>query len=213
MPSYRDGLSGQELVNRMSEYIVEILTYAYEKATPLVRYKPPPIGGFLTRTTLRHLAHAKRLYRTLVRTVEDESKPYVRAKLKVINKANRWRIRKDREAWELKRLHMCKERGNNFYKWMNDVTRTTSKIGPILSQDGKLKATDNEMAPELNDYLCNLMTPSTIHHINWDVKHKPKEYPRNGHPKPNGKFYYKTVYHSSPRRTSDARFRTKRYRH
>jgi hypothetical protein len=54
---------------------------------------------------------------------------------------------------------------------MNDVTRTTSKIGPILSQDGKLKATDNEMAPELNDYLCNLMTPSTIHHINWDVKH------------------------------------------
>ena len=82
----------------MSEYIVEILTYAYEKATPLVRYKHPPIGGFLTRTTLRHLAHARRLYRTLVRTVEDESKPYVRAKLKVINKANRWRTRKDREA-------------------------------------------------------------------------------------------------------------------
>ena len=72
-------------------------------------------------------------------------------------------------------MHMCKERENNFYKWMNDVTRTTSKIGPILSQDGKLKATDNEMAPELNDYLCNLMTPSTTHHINWDVKHEPKE--------------------------------------
>jgi hypothetical protein len=48
---------------------------------------------------------------------------------------------------------------------LNNVTRTTSKIGPILSPDGKLIATDNEMAPEFNDYLCDLMTPSTIHHI------------------------------------------------
>ena len=72
-------------------------------------------------------------------------------------------------------MHTSKERGNDFYKWMNDVTRTTSKIGPILSPDGKLKATDNEMAPEFNDYLCDLMTPSTIHRFDWDVKHKPKE--------------------------------------
>ena len=70
MPSHKDGLSGKELVNKISEYIVEKLTYAYEKATPLVRSKLPPIGGFLTRTTLRHLAHARRLYRTLVKTVD-----------------------------------------------------------------------------------------------------------------------------------------------
>ncbi len=111
------------------------LTYAYEKATPLVRSKLPPIGGFLTRTTLRHLAHARRLYRTLVKTVEDESRAHVRAKLKVINKANRWRIRQDREAWEMRRLHSSKKRGNDFYKWMNDSTRKTSKIGPVLTPD------------------------------------------------------------------------------
>ena len=70
MPSHKDGLSGKELVNKISEYIVEKLTYANKKTTPLVRSKLPPIGGFLTRTTLRHLAHARRLYRTLVKTVD-----------------------------------------------------------------------------------------------------------------------------------------------
>jgi hypothetical protein len=130
MLDFVEGLTSQERVNGMSNMIVYILTYAYQLVTPLVKYKPPPIGGFLTRETLRHLAHAKRLYRSLVRTVEDESKPYVKAKLKVINKANRWRIKKDRERWELKRLHLCKNRGTNFYKFMKDATQTTSKIGP-----------------------------------------------------------------------------------
>ena len=71
----------------------------------------------------------------------------MRAKLKVINKANRWRIRQDREAWEMRRLHTSKKRGNDFYKWMNDATRKTSKIGPVLTPDRNLKATDSEMAP------------------------------------------------------------------
>ena len=57
---------------------------------------------------------------------------------------------------------------------MKDATQTTSKIGPILDRDGKLKAKDSEMAPELNDFLCNQMTPSSDHNINWSVTHEPK---------------------------------------
>jgi hypothetical protein len=57
---------------------------------------------------------------------------------------------------------------------MKDATQTTSKIGPILDRDGKIKAKDSEMAPELNDFLCNQMTPSTDHNINWNVTYEPK---------------------------------------
>ena len=73
----KERLTGQELVNEMSTYIVNILKETYEKATPLVLSKPPPVGGFLSRTTIRQLAHAKRLYRTLVKTLEDEKKPRI----------------------------------------------------------------------------------------------------------------------------------------
>jgi hypothetical protein len=175
MPSHEDGLTNQELMNAILAYIVQILINAYEKATPLVKLKPPPIGGFLTRTTIRHLAHARRLYRSMIRRPEDESKPYIRAKLKLINKANRWRIRKDREAWEIRRLHTSKERGSDFYRYMNEVTRTTSTIGPILTPEGKLRSSDKGMASAFNDYLCNLMKPSTKHNIDWNKMYEPKE--------------------------------------
>ena len=85
----------------------------YEQATPLVPTKPPPVGGFLSKTTIRQLAHAKRLYRTLVKTPEDEKKPRIREKLKILNKSNKWLIRQDRIAWEFRRLHLSKERGDN----------------------------------------------------------------------------------------------------
>ena len=57
----------------------------------------------------------------MVKTPEDERKPYIREKLKLINKANRWRIRKDREAWEIRRLHTSKERGSDFYRYMKEL--------------------------------------------------------------------------------------------
>ena len=60
--SLKETLKGQELVNEMSTYIVNTLKELYEQATPSVLTKPPPVGGFLSRTTIRQLAHAKILY-------------------------------------------------------------------------------------------------------------------------------------------------------
>ena len=57
MPSEKDGLKGQELIDKMSTYIIDILTETYEKATPLVKCKPPPKGGYLSKSTIRHLKH------------------------------------------------------------------------------------------------------------------------------------------------------------
>ena len=82
----------------MSSYIIDILTTAYEKATPLVKCKPPPRGGYLSKATIRQLKHSKRLWRTLTRTQDDINRPEIKAKLKVLSKSNRWHIRKDREA-------------------------------------------------------------------------------------------------------------------
>ena len=36
MPSRRNGLRGQELIDKMSSYIIDILIKAYEDATPQV---------------------------------------------------------------------------------------------------------------------------------------------------------------------------------
>ena len=47
MPSRKDGLRGQDLIDKMSSYIIDILIKAYEDATPLVKCKPPPKGGYL----------------------------------------------------------------------------------------------------------------------------------------------------------------------
>ncbi len=133
------------------------------------------MGGFLSRTTIRQLAHAKRLYRTLVKAPEDEKKPRIREKLKILNKSNKWLIKQDRIAWELRRLHLSKERGNNFYRFMNEITRKTKTLGPILNGEGKLRTSDAGMAKAFNDYLCDLMKPSSTTKIDWDKPHEPKE--------------------------------------
>ena len=163
----------QGLLDKMSHHIITRLIALYEEATPLVLCKPPPASGFLSRTTVRHLAKAKRLYRFMVKKAGDEAKPHIKAKLRMINKANRWRVKKDRETWEIRRLHTSKGKGMDFYKWMNEITSTTQKIGPILTPDGKMKVTNKEMAPAFNDFLCDQMTPSSAHNINWDLPHDP----------------------------------------
>ena len=173
MPSTRDGLSGQDLIDKMSNYIVDILTKAYEKATPMTKVKPPPRGGYLSKATLRQLTPAKRLWRTLAKTREDEIKPHIRAKMKILNRSNRFLIRKDREAWDLRCLHLAPNREMNFYKFMNAITYKTKTLGPIIS-DGKLRSSDNEMAEAFNDFLCNIMTPSSTYSVDWDKNHEPK---------------------------------------
>jgi len=168
-------LNGQALVDEMSTYIVNTLKEIYEQATPLVLSKPPPVEGFLSRTTIRQLAHAKRLYRTLVKTPEDEKKPKIREKLKILNKSNKWLIRQDRIAWEFRRLHISKERGNNFFRFMNEITRKTKTLGPILNGEGKLRTSDADMARAFNDFLCDLMKPSSTTINDWNTPFEPKE--------------------------------------
>ena len=175
MPSPRDGLSGQGLVDKMSKYIVDLLTRAYKKATPETKVKPPPRGGYLSKATRRQLKHAKRLWRTLTKTPEDVTKPHIRAQMKLLNKSNRFLIRKDREAWELRRLHLAGNREMNFYKFMNAITYKTKTLGPIVS-DGKLRTSDKELAEAFNDYLCNLMTLSSSYRVDWDKNHEPKSF-------------------------------------
>ena len=175
LQTLQEKLKGQELVDKMLTYIVQTLREIYKESTPIAKTKPPPIGGFLTKATLRHLAHARRLYRTLVRSENDEMKPHIQEKLKLLNKSNRFLIRKDRIAWEFRRLHLNKERGDDFFRFMNEITRKTKTIGHIISKNGSLKTADKEMAEAFNDYLCDLMEPSSNTHVYWDTDHEPKE--------------------------------------
>lgn len=171
----QETLKGKELIDEMSNYIVSTLKKIYEEATPNILTKPPPIGGFLSRTTIRQIAHAKRLYRTMVKTLDDEKKPRIREKLRILNKSNKWLIRQDRIAWEFRRLHLSKERGDNFFRFMSEITRKTKTIGPIIAKDGKLKSSDSDMAKAFNDFLCDLMKPSSTTTHDWDTTHEPKE--------------------------------------
>ena len=95
--------------------------------------------------------------------------------MKILNRSNRFLIRKDREAWELRRLHLAENRDMNFYKFMNAITYKTKTLGPIIS-DGKLRTSDKEMAEAFNDYLCNLMTLSSFYGVDWDKNHEPKSF-------------------------------------
>ena len=171
----KETLGGQEAIDKMSSFIITTIRKIYEDVTPLVLSKPPPIKGFLSKVTLRALAHAKRLYRTLVKSQEDEKKPYVKEKLKQINKANRWMIRQDRIAWEFRRLHLSKERGDDFYRFMSELTRKTMTLGPIKTPEGQLISGDREMAEAFNDYLCDLMQLSTKADIDWDTPFEAKD--------------------------------------
>ena len=84
----QEKLKGQELVDKMSTNIVQTLREIYKESTTLAKTKPPPIGGFL--------------HRTLVRSENDEMKPHIQEKLKLLNKSSRFLIRKDRIAWEFR---------------------------------------------------------------------------------------------------------------
>ena len=175
MPKQKIGQTKQELIDEMSIYIVSILRNAYEEATPLIQVKPPPPRGFLSKNTIRQMAHSKKLYRALVRTTDDEKKPKIREKLLLLNRVNRHLIRKDRENWEMRTLHLSVEKEHDFYRFMNGITRKTKTLGPIHSSDSTLLTSDKEMSEAFNTYLCGLMLPSTIHNINWDVHHEPKK--------------------------------------
>ena len=174
LKSIQESWVGQEAIDKMSSFIVNTLKTIYEAVTPLCLTKPPPIKGFLSKPTIRQLAHARRLYRSLVKCVDDEKKPHIKAKLKQINKANRWMIRRDRIAWEFRRLHLSKNRGDDFYRFMNDITRKTVTLGPIRTAEGLLLSKDKDMATAYNDYLCDLMLPSTTAAIDWDIPYEPK---------------------------------------
>ena len=171
----QESLYGQELVDKMSTYIVDKIREIYNEATPLIPTKPPPLGSFLSKTTIRQLAHAKRLYRKLVKTIQDEKKPHIRDKLKILNRTNKFQIRQDRIAWEFRRLHLSKERGDNFFRFMNEIMRKTKSIGAIIAKDGTLKSKDAEMAEAFNDFLCDLMEPSSTVINDWDATYEPKE--------------------------------------
>ena len=44
---------------------------------------------------------------------------------------------------------------------MSEITRKTKTIGPIITNEGKLKSSDRDMAKAFNDFLCDLMKPSS----------------------------------------------------
>ena len=58
---------------------------------------------------------------------------------------------------------------------MNEITRKTKTLGPILTGEGKLRTSDAGMAKAFNDFLCDLMKPSSTNKINWDKSYEPKE--------------------------------------
>ena len=58
---------------------------------------------------------------------------------------------------------------------MNEITRKTKSIGPIFNNEGKLRSSDAEMAKAFNDFLCDLMKPSTTPKNDWNKPHEPKE--------------------------------------
>ena len=174
MPQREDCASDQELVDRRSAYITEVLKRAYEEATPLVKCKPPPIRGFLSRNTIRQLYQAKKLYKVMIKCKNDLNKPNIKERLKLINKANRWMVRKDREAWEMRRLHLSKERGTEFFRFMGELTQKTNTLGPIVTPEGILKTKNKDMAEAFNEFLCNLMPTSTETNADWDSEHEPK---------------------------------------
>ena len=172
MPSSKDGYKGQDLIDRMSEYITDILKKAYEDATPEVKCKPPPKRGYLSKATIRQLKHSKRLWRSLAKCQDDINKPVIKTKLKILNKANRWLIRKDREAWEMRRLHLAENREMNLFKFMNAISFKPKTLGPVRGSNGTLRTTDREMSESFNNFLCDLMSPSTPHDINWENDHE-----------------------------------------
>ena len=44
---------------------------------------------------------------------------------------------------------------------MRKITQKTKTIGPIITSEGKLKSSDADMAKAFNDFLCDLMKPSS----------------------------------------------------
>ena len=74
----------------------------------------------------------------------------------------------------MRRLHLAENRNMNLFKFKNAITYKAKTLGPIKSENGELKTSDKEMAESFNNFLCNLMTPSSNHNIKWDTDHEPK---------------------------------------
>ena len=178
----------EDAENNMADFINNNLKEAYKNATPEVEIKIPPPGGHLHKDTKSTIRKSKDFAKTLKwASINGKWSPgrleKAKKELKIIKKSYTWRMKKDREANEIRRLETSEHKNKNFFEHMKDATKKkTTQTGPVKDKNGILRTSDPEVAQAFNETLeinsspenLSMLTGMKITHLIKLKKHSPR---------------------------------------
>ena len=160
----------------IANYFTEKFRESYLKHTPEIIVKQPPPGGELDYTTKRNIRHSKRLFKTIKwasinGSWSEERLEKAKSKLRLIKKSNKFMIRRDRVANEIRRLEISEKKQRNFFDHMKSFQKTNTTEGPIRNKDGELQTEDEHIANTFNINLGDQLLPGQKPNVDWTTRH------------------------------------------
>ena len=143
----------------VNDYFMKEVTDAYEKATPEVLVKTPPIEGYLSQGTVQLIRRSKNRYGALKKGKDsglwsEEKIAKVKQEIKIMQKAIRFQMKRDRKNNEMRTLENSLKKNDGFYKLMNRITKKPkSSNNAVRDEEGNLQTKPADIANTFNDYL------------------------------------------------------------
>ena len=161
----------------MADSINRNLKEAYENATPETEVKPPPPGGHLHKDTKGTIKKSKSFAKDLKwASVNGKWSPErlekAKKKLKIIKKSYTWRMKKDREVNEIRRLETSEQKNKNFFEHMKSATKKkATKTDQVKVKNGIFRTSDPEVAEAFSEELGDQLKSGEPVDVNWNENH------------------------------------------
>ena len=157
----------------VNDYLRKEITDAYEKATPEVLVKNPPVEGYLSQGTVQLIRKSKNKYGALKRGKDSgkwsaERISKAKNELKVIQKAIRFQMKRDAKNHEMRTLENSIRKNEGFYRLMNKIMRKP-KAGnnAVRNEEGELQTKPADIANTFNNYLGKTLESGEKVNVIW----------------------------------------------
>ena len=157
----------------VNDYLRKETTEAYEKATPEVLVKTPPIEGYLSDGTVKLIRRQKNKYGALKKGKEDKTwseEKIERAllELKVMKKAITFQMKRDRKIHEQKTIEKSVKKNDGFYRLMDKIMKKpVAKASAVRDGNGNLQTKPVDVANTFNDYLGSTLQGGEPVDVQW----------------------------------------------
>ena len=91
----------------------------------------------------------------------------IKNNLKIINLCVESMIKRDRIAYQIRRLEISKEKGKNLYAHVKAAKGKSTTTGPVKDLNGVLRTNDQDMATAFGEHLDKQLQPGAAPNVDW----------------------------------------------